>query len=193
MLSIPDKTAVVKNRSEINGDNLNNIRHETSRYFRNKNREYLKDKINEVAINSKKKKITDLCRRTNEFKSSYQPRNNLVKDENGDLLADSHSILNWWKSYYPQLLNVHNVSDVKQIEIHTAEPPVPGPSQPEVEVPIAKLKNSTSPGSDQILAELIQAGGETLVSVIHKLINSICNMEELPDQLKESIIVAIYR
>jgi hypothetical protein len=51
-----------------------------------------------------------------------------VKDENGDLLADSHNILNIWKNYFAQLLNVHNVSDVRQIEIHTAEPLVPGPS-----------------------------------------------------------------
>jgi hypothetical protein len=27
-------------------------------------------------------------------KRGYQPRSNLVKDENGDLLADSHNILN---------------------------------------------------------------------------------------------------
>jgi hypothetical protein len=39
--------------SEINGDNLNNVRCEASRYFRNKKREYLKDKINEFATNSK--------------------------------------------------------------------------------------------------------------------------------------------
>jgi hypothetical protein len=31
----------------------------------------------------------------------------LVKDENGDLLADSHNILNSWKNYVCQLLNVH--------------------------------------------------------------------------------------
>jgi hypothetical protein len=30
-----------------------------------------------------------------------------VKDENGDLLADSHIILNRWKNYFSQLLNVH--------------------------------------------------------------------------------------
>jgi hypothetical protein len=30
--------------SEINGDNLNNIRRETSRHFRNKKKEYMKDK-----------------------------------------------------------------------------------------------------------------------------------------------------
>jgi hypothetical protein len=45
------------------------------------------------------------------------------------------------------------------------------------------------PGSDEILAELIQAGGEMLFSEIHKLINSILNTEELLDQWKESIIV----
>jgi hypothetical protein len=101
--------------SEINGDNLCNVRREASRYFRNKKREYMKDRINELATNSKKKNIRDLYRGINEFKRGYQPRNNLIKDENGDLLADSHNILNRRKNYFSQLLNVHNVSDVRQI------------------------------------------------------------------------------
>jgi hypothetical protein len=49
-----------------------------------------------------------------------------VKDENGDLLADSENILNRWKNDFSHLLNVHNVSDVRQIEVHTTEPLVPG-------------------------------------------------------------------
>jgi hypothetical protein len=36
--------------SEINGNNLNNARNEASSYFRNKKREYLKDKINKFQI-----------------------------------------------------------------------------------------------------------------------------------------------
>jgi hypothetical protein len=56
-------------------------------------------------------------------------------------------------------LNVHNVSDVRQKEVYTAEPLVPGPSRLEVEIAIAKLKKCKSPSSDQIPAELIQAGG----------------------------------
>jgi hypothetical protein len=56
--------------------------------------------------------------RIEEFKKGYQPRNNLVKDENGDLLADSNNILNRWKNYFSRLLNAHNVSDVRQIEVH---------------------------------------------------------------------------
>jgi hypothetical protein len=90
-------------------------------------------------------------------------------------------------------LNIHNISDVRQIEILTAEPLVPGPSHFEVEIAIAYLNKYRSPCNDQIPAELIQVGGETLMSAIHKCINSICNKEELPDPWKESIIVPIHK
>jgi hypothetical protein len=95
------------------------------------------------------------------------------------------------KNYFSQLLNVHNVSDVRQIEVHKVEPLVPGPSRLEVEIAVAKLKKYKSLGSDQIPAELIQAGGETLLSAIHEFIDSVWNKEELPDQWNESIIVPI--
>jgi hypothetical protein len=46
------KVQWLQDPSEINGDNVNNVRCEASRYFRNKKKEYLKDKINELAMNS---------------------------------------------------------------------------------------------------------------------------------------------
>jgi hypothetical protein len=57
-----------------------------------KKREYLKGKINELATNSKNKNIRDLYRGINEFKRGYQHRSIFVKDDNGDLLADSSII-----------------------------------------------------------------------------------------------------
>ena len=36
--------------------------------------------------------LRDLYRGINKFKKGYKPRPNLVKDENGDLLADYNSI-----------------------------------------------------------------------------------------------------
>jgi hypothetical protein len=53
------------------------------------------------------------------------------------------------------------------------EPLVPEPSDSEVEIAIEKLKRHKSPGTDQIPAELIKAGGRTIRSEIHKLINAI--------------------
>jgi hypothetical protein len=88
---------------------------------------------------------------------------------------------------------VHSVTDIRQIEVHAAEPLVPGPSRLGVEIAIAKLKRYKSPDSDEIPAELIQAGGEMLLSARHKLVNSIQKKEELPDQWKESTILPIHK
>jgi hypothetical protein len=112
-------------------------------------------------MNSKNKIIRDLYRGINYFKWGYQPRSN----------------------YFPQLLNVHRVSDVRQIEIHTAEHLVPDSSLSELEIAIVNLKRFKLPDCEQIPAEFIQAGGELLRSKIHNLINSsIWNKGELPDQ-----------
>jgi hypothetical protein len=48
-----------------------------------------------------------------------------MQNDNDNLLADSHNIFNRWKNYFSQLLNVHTVIDVRQIEIHTTELLVP--------------------------------------------------------------------
>jgi hypothetical protein len=95
--------------SKINEDKLNNMRCETTRHLRNKKREYLKEKIDEHAMNSKNKIIRDLYKGINDFEMGYQPRNNFAKDEN----AVSHNILNRWKNCFSQLLNAHRVSDVR--------------------------------------------------------------------------------
>ena len=179
--------------SQSNVDNLNNLRLHASRHSRNKKKSYLKAKIEELEINSKTKNIRDLHRGNNYFKKGYQPRTNTVKDDKGDLVADSHSILTRWRNYFSQILNVRGVNEVRQTEIHTAEPLVPVPSAFEVELAIEKLKIHKSPGIDQIPAELIKAGGKTVHCEIHKLIISIWNKEELPEEWKESIIVPIYK
>jgi hypothetical protein len=83
---------------------------------------------------------------------------------------------------------MYNISDARQIKVHMAERLVLGPSRLGVEIAIAKLKKYKSAVSDQIPAELIQAGGGILLSAIHKLINSISSKEELPDQWKEFIV-----
>jgi hypothetical protein len=179
--------------SEANEDNLSDVRREANRQFRHKKREHLKDKINETESDSKNKNIRDLYRCINEFKKGYQPRTNLVKDERGDLLADPHKIFDRWKNYFCHLLNVHGAGCVRQTEMHTAEPFVPQPSASEVEVAIGKLKRYKSPSVDQIPAEMIQAGGETLRSEIHKLTKLIWNEEELSQQWKESVVVPVHK
>jgi hypothetical protein len=120
----------LQNPSQISGDNLQNLRRETSRIFRNKKREYLRGKINARETKTKNKNIRDLYRGINAFKKGYQPKIIIIKDEKGNLLADLQNILNGWKNFFNQVLNVHAVHGVRQMDIYiyiyiSAEPLIP--------------------------------------------------------------------
>jgi hypothetical protein len=71
------------------------------------------------------------------------------------------------ENFFNQMINVHGFHDVRQMDIHTAEPSVSEPSLFEVEIAIGKLKSYKSPGTDQIPAELIKAGGKMIGSSLH--------------------------
>jgi len=157
----------IQDPSQSNVDNLNKVRREVSRHFRNKTKAYLKAKIEELETNNKIQNIRDLYRGISDFKKGYQPRYIIVKDEKGDLVADSHGIVARWRNYFSQFFNVHGVKEIGQAEIHTAEPLVPEPSASEVELAIDKLKSHKSPGIEQIPAELITARGRTIYLEIY--------------------------
>jgi len=109
------------------------------------------------------------------------------------LVTDCHSIVARWRNHFSQLLNVHVLNDVRQTEIHTAEPRVTELSAHVFELAIEKLKSHKSPGIDQIPAEVMKAGSQTIHYEIHQLIISIWIWEEFPEEWKESIIVPIYK
>jgi len=130
----------IQDPSQNSVDNMNNVRHEVSRHFKDKKKAYLRAELEELETNSKIQNIRDLYRGINDFKKGYQPKCNIVKDEKGDLVADSHSVVARWRNYFSQLFNVYGVKYVGQAEIHTVEPLVPEPSAAEIELAIDKLK-----------------------------------------------------
>jgi tRNA A37 threonylcarbamoyladenosine dehydratase len=92
--------------NQRNVNNLNRVRHEASRHFRNKKKEYLKTKIDEIETNRKIENVSD-------FKNGYQPRTTIVKDEKSDWVTNCHSILATWRKHFSQLLNVYEVNEVR--------------------------------------------------------------------------------
>jgi hypothetical protein len=50
---------------QVNGNNLNNIKYEASRYFRDKTKAYLIDKVNGLTTNNNNKNARDLYKQLN--------------------------------------------------------------------------------------------------------------------------------
>jgi hypothetical protein len=60
----------------------------------------------------------------------------------------------------------------------------------EVEIAIVNYK---FPDNEQFLPQLVEAGGESLLSQAHKRVNIVWNIEELPEQWKECVIVPLHK
>ena len=133
----------IRNSSQSNADNLNNVRRDANIHFRNKKNEYLKAKIEVLETNRKIKNIRDLYRGMNHFKKGYEPRINIVKNEKGDLVADCEGILARWRNHFSQLLNVRGVSNFGHTKIHTAKTLVRELCIFVFEMAIGKIKKKT--------------------------------------------------
>jgi hypothetical protein len=82
--------------------------------------EYLKAKL--MSLKLEKRNIRDLYRGINEFKKGYISKIKIIKDENGKVPADHQGVFNRWKNSFNQVQNV------RQMDVHTAEPLMPEPS-----------------------------------------------------------------
>jgi hypothetical protein len=114
--------------NQSNVDNLSNVQREASRHFRNKKKENLKAKIDELETNSNTKNIRDLYRVSIILRRVTSPE--LIQYVMRSVIgfAVSHGTLTSWRNHFFQLLNVQAVIDFRQTQTHTAETPVPEPS-----------------------------------------------------------------
>jgi len=131
----------IQDPRKSNVDNLNNVRIDSSRHCRKKIKAYLKAKIEELETDSRIQDISDLYRGIIrvDTKKGYQPRSNIVKDEKGDLVADSHCILARCRKYVSLLFKVQGVIDVRKRK-QREEPIEPKPSASDFELAVEKLQ-----------------------------------------------------
>ena len=97
------------------------------------------------------------------------------------------------RDHFFHLWNAYGFNDVRQTEIHTAEPLCLCGMPLILRWLMKPKKVHILPGFVQTPAELIKAEGRKIRSRIHILINFIWKKDELPEEWKESIIGPIYK
>jgi hypothetical protein len=80
--------------------------------------------------------------------------------------------------YFSHIFNINCLSEIRPVEIHTAEPLEPEPSALEVELATEKLKSHQPPRIYQILSGMIKARGRPIRCANRKLIIAIWNKED---------------
>ena len=106
--------------------------------------------------------------------SEKQGRSSTIQDKSGKCFTEEKEILSRWTEYCSELYNYGSCGDNTVLDC--GQPPEED-LQPilreEVEIAVASLKKGKSAGVDNIPAELVQAGGETMIDVLTEICNRI--------------------
>ncbi|XP_076330951.1 uncharacterized protein LOC143236531 [Tachypleus tridentatus] len=107
--------------------------------------------------------------------------------KNGEILMDKKDILNRWSEYIGELYN-DNRSPTPHIEIDTEGHPI---MLDEVEHAMKKIHKGKAAGPDDIPNELLLALKEVGIQEVTKLLNTIYDTGEIPEDLKKISLYCI--
>lgn len=121
-----------------------------------------------------------------------------LKNEEGREITDRNELLKIAEKYYEKLYEtkvdntvITNEINKKLVNVHSEE--LPDINEDEIKKAITKLANGRSPGSDEIIAEMIKQGGDVLVKKLKILFNMCLGRNEIPKEWDDAIIILIYK
>ena len=135
------------------------------------------------------KKAHHAGERSDQFKTR---RTTTIQDKNGKRLTEDRDILNRWTEYCSELYNHKAKGDLEVLK----HPPVTNiDSHPilreEVEAAVKSFKPGKSAGVDNIPAELLQVGGETMIDVLLNICNKVWQTGEWPTPWTQSLVITL--
>jgi hypothetical protein len=115
------------------------------------------------------------------------------------VINDKAKILSRWAEHFHMLLNWEDIEqcscepNIQQPQSQSIiDPDQPSPNVEETVAAIEKLRNSKSPGSVSLPAELYKSGGKALEGWIHEIMMEVRNSEVSPEEWNKGIIVPIH-
>ena len=124
--------------------------------------------------------------------TTKQGRSTAIQDKDGNCLTEDQDVIKRWTEYCSELYNHQSTGDAKVLNV----PPATDNSshsilREEVEAAVKSLKKRKSAGVDNIPAELVQAGGDDMISALLLICNKIWQTGEWPTPWTQSLIITI--
>ena len=190
--------ALVTRNTCSTSSRLKECQHRLQREIRRLKNDWLVRKAREIQEFAEKhdvKKFYDAVKGV--YGPSTRGTSPLLSADGTKLISDRNEILNRWVEHFNELLNrastvqQNSIDNIKQqpVQEHLAD----RPTKAEIRKAIKLLQSGKAPGEDGIPAEIYKHGGEAIIFHIFSLFGYIWRDEDIPQELKDAIIVKLYK
>ena len=122
-----------------------------------------------------------------------QGKATIARDHSGKCLTEKQQILNWWTGYCSELYNYKANGAQSVLDCPKTYTEDDHPILRKVEAAVQSLKKGKSGGVDNIPAELVQAGGEDVITALTTICNKTWQTGEWPTPWTESLVIAFQK
>ncbi|XP_068229351.1 uncharacterized protein [Palaemon carinicauda] len=117
-----------------------------------------------------------------------------IQDEAGNCLTEEEDVLKRWTEYCSDLYNYQTNGNPSVTSCHKSSNNDDFPVQrEEVEEAIRSLNHGKAAGVDNIPAELIKHGGQTVTNILTSICNKIWQTGEWPTPWTQSLIITLHK
>ena len=147
---------------------------EIKKGMKNAKMDWIEEQCQDIEDSMKKNNSKKTYQLVKALTSTKQERTPTIQDNDGKCLTEEQDILKRWSEYCSDLYIYRATGDP---EVLNVPPATDNDNYPilreEVETAVKSLKKGKSAGADNVPAELVQAGGETMISALLTICNKI--------------------
>ena len=153
---------------------------------------WIEEQCQDIENSMKKNNSKKIYQLVKNLTSTKQGRTTTIQDNDGKCLTEEQDILKMWSEYCSELYNYRATGDTDVLNVHPATDNNNYPIlREEVEAAVKSLKKGKSAGADNVPAELVQAGGEAMISALLTICNKIWHTGEWPTPWTQSLITTL--
>ena len=150
------------------------------------------EQCSEIEENLRKNNSKRACQLIKYLTTVKQEKAATVQDHSGKCLTEEWEILNRWTEYSTELYNYKANGDPSVLDCSRTDTEDDHPILcKEVEAVVQSLKKGRSAGVDNIPAELIQAGGEDVITALTTICNKIWQTGEWLTPWTQSLVITL--
>ena len=160
-------------------------------------KEQLEKKIENLEEDYKKNNTHNLFKMVRELEGKPTKILSAVKDKDGVKHTNPEKVLECWRNHFSKHLNT------KFPREDTAIGTIPDPPARETEwfsfteedigKAVKEMKNNKAAGIDTVTAEVLKAGGQPMIKMLHKLYKKICDEEQTPEDWAKMLLTPVHK
>jgi hypothetical protein len=194
VLDLCDKRRELKKKKNdtVGAEQYKIANKEVKKCMKKAKEDWIEEQCKDIETNLKKNNSKKAYQLVKDLTSAKQGRVTSIQDKGGNCLTEEQDILKRWTEYCTELYNHRATIDPGILNVPPATNNDNYPIlREEVEAALRSLKKGKSAGVDNIPAELVQAGGEDMISALTNICNKIWQTGEWPTPWTQSLIITL--